>query len=88
MAAIFEIQQSLNVLAGTTGLDAPYAANVWAGTTGLDLIGALNAKNGVTSPGPNWQDFNQVCCSLAGITGSGADAQNALSFLAGGGYAT
>lgn len=42
-----ELQHSLNVLAGTTGLDAQGAANVWCGYAGagkLDLVAALNSK--------------------------------------------
>lgn len=41
-----ELQEALNFLAGTTGMDAQGAANVWAGTTGMDLLGVLNYKSG------------------------------------------
>lgn len=82
---IYEIQQSLNVLAGGTAtgpmMDDTLAANTWAGTTGLPLISALNHKNGTTG-----LDLNLVCNQLAGIPSGLADAQNALSKLAGGGY--
>lgn len=41
-----ELQETLNLAAGTTGLDAQGAANVLAGTSGLDLVGALNVAAG------------------------------------------
>ena len=78
---VWEIPVSLNVLAGTTDLDAQAAANAWAGTTGLDLLAALNAKNTTNTAG-NRQSLNKVCNSLAGT--SGLEAQAALSKLAGG----
>ena len=85
VAAIYEIQYSLNVLANTVSglttfqLDAQRAANVYAGTTGLDLVYALNKKNGTTG-----LDFQKVCNALNGTTTK--DAQDALSQLAGGGH--
>ena len=79
---IWEIQKSLNVLAGTTLLDAQAAANVWAGTSHLELIEALNHKNGQTHP--PFLDFNAVCNALASTTLR--EGQDALSKLAGGGY--
>lgn len=84
---IYEIQQSLNILAygsyppaGHPVQDAQKAANDWAGTTGLETLQALNHKNGTTN-----LDFNQVCNQLASITGPTLEAQEALSRLAGGG---
>ena len=95
MAAIFEIQESLNVLAGTTTLDAQAAANVWAGTTalGLDLQAALNFKyRSVTTwaafnaPGNNWQFYDsQRAANLINGTTT-MELQDALSDLAGGGH--
>lgn len=43
-----ELKQTLNMLAGTTGLDEQGAANAWAGTTKLDLVGALNVRAGIS----------------------------------------
>lgn len=88
-AGVWEIQYSLNVLANTVSglstfyLDEQQAANVWAGTTKLELLAALNHKNGTTG-----LDLNLVCNQLASISPATADAQNALSKLAGGGYLT
>lgn len=48
--AIPPLTESLNKLAGTTGLAAQGAANAWAGTTNLSLVDALNSKAGNTSP--------------------------------------
>lgn len=91
MAAIYEIQQALNLLASTTGLDAQYAANKYAGTTGLDLQTALNCKyRSVTSVaaliagGYQIYDTQKVANLLAGTTGK--ETQDALSNLAGGGH--
>lgn len=91
MTAIYEVQQSLNVLAGTTGLDAQNAANVYAGTTGLDLQFALNCKyRGVTTPqafyggGYQMYDTQKVANLLNGTTTK--ETQDALSQLAGGGH--
>ena len=93
MSSIYEIQQSLSILAGhvtSPYLEEQQAANVWAGTTQLELLAALNCRYyGVTSwpipaiLGPVL-DFNQVCNNLAGTTGK--EAQDALSGLAGGGH--
>lgn len=77
---VYEIQISLNLLAGILGppwLDAQAAANVWAGTKGLDLLGALNAKAGTTG-----KHGNEVANTLAGT--KNFDMQAALSHLAGG----
>lgn len=63
-----ELQQTLNTLAGTTGLDAQGAANVWAGTTGKDLVSALNIKNGTVG-----KDLQGVLNALAGTTGKGVN---------------
>ncbi len=60
-----ELQQTLNTLAGTTGLDAQGAANVWAGTTGKDLLGALNYRAGRTGLG-----VQGVLNALSGTTGN------------------
>jgi len=43
--AIHEFQESLNQLAGTSGLDAQGAAQKWAGSD-KDLLGALNVRIG------------------------------------------
>lgn len=97
MAAIYEIQESLNVLAygayppASGGIrDAQQAANDWAGTTTLDLQAALNCKHyGVTSINAmiagnhRFMDFNEVCNALNSSTN--LDGQWALSKLAGGG---
>lgn len=95
---IWEIQQSLNVLAygayppATGGVrDAQQAANDYAGTTGLELQAALNCKyQGVTSlstfygHGYVMQDAQYISNLLAGTTNK--DMQDALSNLAGGGH--
>lgn len=81
-SAIYEIQQSLSILAGQTVppyLEAQQAANVYAGTTHLELVDALNHKAGVKG-----QDFDQVCNTLNGT--KTMNAQDALSQLAGGGH--
>ena len=80
MAQPWEIQVSLNVLAGKSApnyVEAQVAANLYAGTTGLELIAALNSKAGT-----NGLDLNAVCNSLNSSTGR--EAQDALSMLAGG----
>ena len=82
MAAVYDIQESLSILAGQgtpPWQEAQKAANVWAGTTGLDLIAALNVKNGTTG-----LDLNGVCQALSGL--AGREAQVCLSYLAGGGW--
>lgn len=91
MAAIYEIPQSLNILAGTTGLDAQKAANAYAGTTGLELVAALNCKlrsvttwNAFVAGGFTALDLNGVANQLNGTKTK--DAQDALSQLAGGGH--
>lgn len=79
---IYEIQQSLSILAGQTTppyLEAQKAANVYAGTVGMETTAALNHKNGSTG-----LDFQKVCNALNGTTTM--DAQDALSDLAGGGH--
>ncbi len=77
-----ELQQALNQLAGTTGLDAQGAANVWAGITpamGLrDLVGALNYKAGNTPAALNMRELGGVLNQLAGTTGLGVNAASAL----------
>lgn len=83
--AIYELQQSLSLLAGT-GPSGPYleaqaAANKWAGVSGYDLLAALNIKNGTY--GINALGLNGVCNALANT--SNLEAQDALSYLAGGG---
>lgn len=90
--AIYEIQQSLSILAGYPTppyLEAQQAANIYAGTFELDMLAALNCRAyGVTSwplpPGDPPLDLNAVCNKLAGTVGK--DAQDALSGLAGGGH--
>lgn len=91
MARIYEIQESLNILAGTTGLDAQYAANKYAGSVGLDLQAALNCKyQGVTTMqafiagGYQMYDTQKVANLIAGTTSK--DTQDALSNAAGGGH--
>lgn len=95
---IWEIQQSLNVLAygayppATGGVrDAQQAANDYAGTAGLDLQAALNCKyKSVTTlstfygHGYTFYDTQAVANLLAGTTGK--ETQDALSNLAGGGH--
>lgn len=76
-----ELQQTLNTLAGTTGLDAQGAANVWAGTTGKDLVGALNYRAGRTGLG-----LLGVLNYLAGTTGK--DAYSACDALLAGRLST
>ena len=71
---IHEFQESLNHLAGTSGLDAQAAAQKWAGSN-KDLLGALNDKNHSYSLG-----LNLVCNALAGTVNR--EAQDALSHLA------
>ena len=61
------LTESLNRLAGTTGLAAQGAANVYAGTTNLSLVDALNSKAGNTSPIALQGVLNQ----LAGTDGLG-----------------
>lgn len=85
VSPIYEIQQSLSILAGQAAppyLEAQAAANKWAGVSGYDLIAALNIKNGTY--GANPLEFNGVCNALANTTGK--EAQDALSYLAGGGH--
>lgn len=90
MAAIYELQQSLSILAGTSTppyLEAQQAANVWAGSSNLDLLAALNCKHyGTTTPDPTHVPLglNAVCNALNG--GGNREAQDALSMLAGGGH--
>lgn len=82
----FDLQYSLNKLAGTVGFDEQGAANAWASTSGYDLVGALNQKAGTTN-----LDLNGVCTHLLHATATyatlplGYDASGALSILAGGG---
>lgn len=64
----------LNLVAGTTGLDAPGAANAWAGTSKLDMIDALNRKNGTVGG-----DLNTVVSALCSV--SCRDAVAALKTL-------
>jgi hypothetical protein len=73
-----DLQGQLNLLAGTSNLDAQGAANVWAGTTNLDLLGALNTKNGTWGLG-----FNGVCRALGlSLGGSGErDANGAMGSI-------
>jgi hypothetical protein len=73
-----DLQGQLNLLAGTSNLDAQGAANVWAGTTNLDLLGALNTKNGTWGLG-----FNGVCRALGlSLGGSGErDANGAVGSI-------
>ena len=71
---VHEFQESLNHLAGTSGLDAQAAAQKWAGSN-KDLLGALNDKNHSYGLG-----LNLVCNRLAGT--QNLDAQAALSRLA------
>ncbi len=83
---VYELQESLQILAGAPGVDAVGAANIWAGTMKngsptLGLIAALNAKNG-TLTGGKLLDLNLVCNQLAGTTN--LSAQLALHYLAGG----
>jgi hypothetical protein len=66
MAVSGDIAYDLNVLAGTTGLDAKGAANVWVGTSGLGLAGALNK-----AAGHNGLDVQGAANALAGTTGIG-----------------
>lgn len=61
--------ESLNILAGTTGLAPDGAANAWAGTTNLGLVDALNHKAGNSNPIPLMGVLNQ----LAGTDGLGVD---------------
>lgn len=85
MAAIYEIQQSLSILAGQTTppyLEAQAAANVWAGTIGLDLQAALNYKIDGHTGGT--RDAQQAANILNGT--KTMDMQDALSQLAGGGH--
>lgn len=85
MTAIYEMQQSLSILAGTTSppwLEAQQAANIWAGTVGLDLQAALNYKY-LGVPGGT-HDIQDAANLLAGTTGK--ETQDALSNLAGGGH--
>ena len=74
VAQVHEIQESLNHLAGTSGLDAQAAAQKWANST-KDLLGALNDKNGSYGLG-----LNLVCNQLAGT--QDREAQDSLSHLA------
>lgn len=77
---VYEIQVSLNILAGNTSppwMDAQAAANVYAGTKGLDTLGALNVKAG--TKGKHGAEVSNI---LAGT--KGFDMQAALSHLAGG----
>lgn len=82
------LQESMNILAGTTDEETIVAANTLAGLTGQPLIVALNEING-TSAAP--LPFRAVCNALAGTTGM--DGTGALSALAesgpfgGGGFA-
>lgn len=81
----YEIQQSLSILAGVATspyLEAQAAANKWAGVSGYELVAALNIKNGTY--GANSLELNAVCNALANTTGK--EAQDALSYLAGGGH--
>lgn len=79
----FDLQASLNTLAGTKDRDAQDAANAWADATGYDLVGALNKKAGTTD-----FDLNGVCTKLLHATSTyeslptGYDAQAALTLLA------
>jgi hypothetical protein len=75
---VAEIVESLNRLAGTSGLEAAGAANVWAGTEGLEVVGALNVKAGVVG-----LELNGVCQLLAFLLGGepGLDAAGALSSI-------
>lgn len=78
----FDLQESLNALAGTTGFDAQGAANKWAGVKGYDLVGALNQKAGKKN-----FDLNGICTILLHATAAyaslpkGYDAQAALTIL-------
>lgn len=80
-----ELQQTLNTLAGTTGLDAQGAANAWAGTTNLDLVDALNARAGLTPA--NALALQGVLNRLAG-TQAGTGQGRALDVLLSGRLST
>jgi hypothetical protein len=84
---VYEIQQSLNILAygaypPASGVvsDSQKAANDYAGTVNLELIYALNVKAGTVG-----QEWNAVCNTLNSSTG--LEGQAALSQLAGGAVA-
>ena len=78
----------LNALAGNTNAnyqESAGAANTWAGITlsknYLSLLGALNYKNGSYNAG--WLNFNDVCCSLAGVPRGSMEGLRALNKLNG-----
>lgn len=81
----YDLAESLNILAGTTGFDEQGAANAWANTSGYDTVTALNIKANVVD-----FDINEVCTKLLHNTATyasyptGYDAAAALSILAGG----
>ncbi len=79
----FDLQASLNTLAGTKNRDAQDAANAWADVKNYDLVGALNQKAGTKN-----FDLNGVFTKLLHATShyetlaTGFDAQAAATLMA------